>query len=256
MDGTSRYDMLNRICRAGTDAGEETESYLTLEYLAKEVTNNIFSWNGADFRWWTFNTYKEWQEQFPFWCEKTIKTCILNLEQKGYIISGNFNKMKYDRTKWYAIDYDKVPSYFGKNYTMDGNYLPEGGGNDYKISNYFSARDFDEKVAEFLRAVLLGDDEIAAGKCSVKDMQSGEQITVTAEEAFLAEMEPQALADLFIVSQFAFGTADEGLAGENFPNLKVVVAPAAGDKCPRCWKHTTSPNANGLCPRCAAVLGE
>lgn len=26
------------------------------EYLAKEVTNNIFSWNGADFRWWTFNT--------------------------------------------------------------------------------------------------------------------------------------------------------------------------------------------------------
>ena len=82
-------------------------------------------------RWWTFNTYKEWQEQFPFWCEKTIKTCILNLEQKGYIISGNFNKMKYDRTKWYAIDYDKVPSYFGKNYPMDGNYLPEGGGNDY-----------------------------------------------------------------------------------------------------------------------------
>lgn len=26
------------------------------EYLAKEVANNIFSWNGADFRWWTFNT--------------------------------------------------------------------------------------------------------------------------------------------------------------------------------------------------------
>lgn len=26
------------------------------EYLAKEVTHNIFSWPGADFRWWTFNT--------------------------------------------------------------------------------------------------------------------------------------------------------------------------------------------------------
>ena len=31
--------------------------------------------------------------------------------------------------------------------------------------------------------VLLGDDEIAAGKCSVKDMCSGEQVTVSPEEA-------------------------------------------------------------------------
>ena len=26
------------------------------EYMQKQVTANIFSWNGADFRWWTFNT--------------------------------------------------------------------------------------------------------------------------------------------------------------------------------------------------------
>ena len=32
-------------------------------------------------------------------------------------------------------------------------------------------------------AVLLGEDEIAQGKCSVKDMRSGEQVTVTPEEA-------------------------------------------------------------------------
>ena len=32
-------------------------------------------------------------------------------------------------------------------------------------------------------AVLLGEDEIAAGKCSVKDMRSGEQVTVSAQEA-------------------------------------------------------------------------
>ncbi len=32
-------------------------------------------------------------------------------------------------------------------------------------------------------AVLLGEDEIAAGKCSVKDLRSGVQVTVTAEEA-------------------------------------------------------------------------
>ena len=32
-------------------------------------------------------------------------------------------------------------------------------------------------------AVLLGEDEIAAGKCSVKDMRSGQQVTVSPEEA-------------------------------------------------------------------------
>ena len=32
-------------------------------------------------------------------------------------------------------------------------------------------------------AILLGEDEIAAGKCSVKDMRTGQQVTVTAEEA-------------------------------------------------------------------------
>ena len=32
-------------------------------------------------------------------------------------------------------------------------------------------------------AVLLGEDELAAGKCSVKDMRTGEQVTVTPEEA-------------------------------------------------------------------------
>ena len=34
-----------------------------------------------------------------------------------------------------------------------------------------------------LMPVLLGEDEIAQGKCSVKDMKTGEQITVTAAEA-------------------------------------------------------------------------
>ena len=32
-------------------------------------------------------------------------------------------------------------------------------------------------------AVFLGEDEIAAGTCSVKDLSKGEQVTVTAEEA-------------------------------------------------------------------------
>lgn len=36
------------IITAATDRREE--------YVSKKITENIFSWNGADFRWWTFNT--------------------------------------------------------------------------------------------------------------------------------------------------------------------------------------------------------
>lgn len=62
----------------------------------------------ADGRNWIYNSYKSWQEQLPFFSESTIKRALKNLEDKGIIITGNFNKMKMDRTKWYSIDYKKL----------------------------------------------------------------------------------------------------------------------------------------------------
>ncbi len=50
-------------------------------------------------------------------------------------------------------------------------------------------------------AVLLGEDEIAAGKCSVKDMRSGEQVTVTAEEAAKKILEGLASAGPLILEK-------------------------------------------------------
>ena len=61
---------------------------------------------GRNFRkghYWTYNTYEEWQKQFPFWSVRTIKRIFKRLEDKGYLVSDNFNKMKADRTKWYRI---------------------------------------------------------------------------------------------------------------------------------------------------------
>ena len=46
----------------------------------------------------------------------------------------------------------------------------------------------------------------------------------------------------------------EGYHGEAVPGLTVKVAPAQGDKCQRCWKFLPGVGADGLCPRCAAVL--
>lgn len=63
-----------------------------------------------DGRWYIYNTYEQWQKQFPFWCERTIRTIIKSLENKKLLITDRFNKFGYDRTKWYTIDYEVLQS--------------------------------------------------------------------------------------------------------------------------------------------------
>ena len=67
-------------------------------------------------------------------------------------------------------------------------------------------------------------------------------------------------ADLFIVSDVEVcedavlyaQAADTALEG-----VRVLVSEAKGEKCPRCWKHSThSDSETGLCPRCAAVVAK
>nr|WP_054549350.1 conserved phage C-terminal domain-containing protein [Lysinibacillus sphaericus] len=58
---------------------------------------------------WVFNSYQQWQNEFPFWSEKTIKRAIRKLEDDGYIFSTDeFNKYKIDKTKWYRLNYTKL----------------------------------------------------------------------------------------------------------------------------------------------------
>jgi DnaD/phage-associated family protein len=70
-----------------------------LHYWLKD-SNNIRD----DFKW-VYNTYEDWQEQFPFWSVSTIRRIITKLEKANLIIIGNFNKLKIDNTKWYRINY-------------------------------------------------------------------------------------------------------------------------------------------------------
>lgn len=94
---------------------------LVLPTLAKEIGLNesiilqqmhywlLDSKHFYDERKWIYNSYPEWQKQFPFWSIDTIKRTIRKLEDKKYIISSNYNKMKMDKTKWYSIEYDNIP---------------------------------------------------------------------------------------------------------------------------------------------------
>lgn len=53
--------------------------------------------------YWTYNTIKSYEKQFPYLNGKKIIAAIEKLEEAGLIVSGCFNANKYDRTKWYAV---------------------------------------------------------------------------------------------------------------------------------------------------------
>ena len=57
---------------------------------------------------WIYNTYDDWQKQFPFWSISTIRRTITTLETMGIILTGNYNQRKFDKTKWYSLDYEKL----------------------------------------------------------------------------------------------------------------------------------------------------
>ncbi len=59
-------------------------------------------------RKWVYNTYSDWQLQMPFWSESTIKRTIKSLEDQGYLLSANYNRLKMDKTKWYSVNYEKL----------------------------------------------------------------------------------------------------------------------------------------------------
>ena len=62
------------------------------------------------------------------------------------------------------------------------------------------------------------------------------------------------LADLMIVSHITLAKGEGGVQG-SVSGLGVEVAHADGVKCPRCWKYSTDAAEDGLCKRCASVLG-
>lgn len=64
--------------------------------------------------YWTYNSMKEWSKSFPFFGEKTLNRIFKNLEKLEILKTGNFNKLRMDRTKWYTIDYSKLESYINE----------------------------------------------------------------------------------------------------------------------------------------------
>ena len=86
--------------------------------------------NIRDGYYWAFNSYPEWLKQFPFWSESTLKRTVTSLEKSGLVITGNYNSMKIDKTKWYRIDYKVL-----KEITKDIEEFDGKASNDESVQN-------------------------------------------------------------------------------------------------------------------------
>lgn len=67
------------------------------------MRNKANETNYYDGKYWTYNSRKAWSELFPYMSERQIDTAFKKLIDNGLVVTGNYNKLKYDRTLWYAL---------------------------------------------------------------------------------------------------------------------------------------------------------
>lgn len=59
---------------------------------------------------WVYNTYEQWADQIVVYSAIAIRKKMKELESGGVLVAGVFNKKRYDRTRWYRLDYQKLAS--------------------------------------------------------------------------------------------------------------------------------------------------
>ena len=72
-----------------------------LAYWVQKNAANDKSYH--DGRYWTYNSIKAFAKLFPYYTEKQISYALEKLKKAGIIMTGNYNKVAYDRTLWYAF---------------------------------------------------------------------------------------------------------------------------------------------------------
>lgn len=79
---------------------------ILLENIAYWVEHNRANEDQKSFhdgRYWTYNSMKAFSELFPYLKPNAVRTALKKLKDADLIIIGNFNKLAYDRTQWYAL---------------------------------------------------------------------------------------------------------------------------------------------------------
>lgn len=69
-------------------------------WISKNKANEA---NFYDGEYWTYNSKAAFSELFPYLTARQIDYALQKLIDDGLVITGNYNKVPYDRTLWYAI---------------------------------------------------------------------------------------------------------------------------------------------------------
>jgi hypothetical protein len=64
---------------------------------------------------WIYNTIYKWAEQLNY-SESTIKRIIKSLEEQKLLLSNKVNANKWNHTKWYSLNYEKLIILLSKNH--------------------------------------------------------------------------------------------------------------------------------------------
>lgn len=77
---------------------------ILIQYIAYWINENKNNnKNYFENRYWTYSTVSYIHEHIPYLSEKTIYRVLKKLENDGIIITGCYNKLRADRTKWYTL---------------------------------------------------------------------------------------------------------------------------------------------------------
>lgn len=86
--------------------------YNIRHWLKKNKANGM---NIRDGYVWTYNSSVAFADLFPYMTERSIRRWLQELENSGVILSGNYNKNPYDKTKWYTIPLEfSIPGHSGQ----------------------------------------------------------------------------------------------------------------------------------------------
>lgn len=83
------------------DVGTDAAIILSnIQYWCKKNEANDKHFH--DGRYWTYNSVRAFNKLFYYLTPRQISHCLDKLKKKGYIITGNYNDVAYDRTIWYS----------------------------------------------------------------------------------------------------------------------------------------------------------
>ena len=168
-------------------------------WLTKNAANESHKHDGY---YWTYNSAHALQRLFPYFSERKIHRLLTQLVKEGILISGNYNKSGYDRTKWYSIplefSYDKNGKCIDQNCQMDMSEVVNGSTKtvgpipdskpDNKPDNIYSNLDFSKwpelPGKEFLEELLALRKKKKLSNSSIAFNTIGAQMSIAASNGF------------------------------------------------------------------------